>query len=127
MLLLPYGLIAAGLLSALALFMTLKREIRVHAQRQKVRIEEMMARLDAAGQVPQLVIQQEAPMPFMLAPLHAGLNLNKRIHAMRMLRRGEDVSHIAAALAVPRKEVELLIRVQAIGKTRAAAAGSNQN
>lgn len=125
--LLPYLLIAAGLLSALALFMTLKREIRVHAQRQKARIEEMVARLDAAAQVPQPVAEQEAPMPFVLAPLHAGLNLNKRIHAMRMLRRGEDVSHIAAALGVPRKEVELLVRVQAIGKTRAAAAGSDQS
>ena len=128
MLLLPYLLIAAGLLSALALFMTLNREIRVHAQRQKVRIEEMVARLNAAEQVPQPVADQmEAPLPFVLAPLRAGLNLNKRIHAMRMLRRGEDVSHIAAALGVPRKEVELLIRVQAIGKTRAAAAGSDQS
>jgi hypothetical protein len=31
---------------------------------------------------------------------------------MRMLRRGQDLAHIAAALGVPRKEVELLIRVQ---------------
>jgi hypothetical protein len=64
---------------------------------------------------------------FVPAPLRAGLNLNKRVHAMRMLRRGEDISHIAAALGVPRKEVELLIRVHSIGKVRAAGAGSDQN
>jgi hypothetical protein len=31
---------------------------------------------------------------------------------MRMVRRNEDTSHIAAALGVTRKEIELLIRVQ---------------
>jgi hypothetical protein len=61
---------------------------------------------------------------FVPAPLRAGLNLNKRVHAMRMLRRGEDVGHIAAALGVPRREVELMIRVQSIGKAKAA--GSDQ-
>jgi hypothetical protein len=117
---LPYLLIAAGLLSTLALFMTLKREIRGHALRQKTRIEEMVARLTDAERAPQPVAQEEA-VAFVPAPLRAGLNLNSRVHAMRMLRRGEDLSHIAAALGVPRREVELLIRVQAIGKARAAA------
>jgi hypothetical protein len=123
---LPYLLIAAGLFSTLALFMTLKREIRGQAQRQKMRIEEMVVRLNEAERSPEPVAQQEF-VPFVLAPFRAGLNLNKRVHAMRMLRRGEDVSHIAAALGVPRQEVELLIRVQSIGKTRAAGAGSDQN
>jgi hypothetical protein len=122
--LLPYLLIAAGLVSSLTLFLTLKREIRRQARRQKIRIEEMVARLRDAEFTPQPVAQEPA-VAFVPAPLRAGLNLNKRIHAMRMLRRGEDVSHIAAALGVPRKEVELLIRVQSIGKTRAASAGSD--
>jgi hypothetical protein len=116
MLLLPYLLIAAGLLSSLALFMTLKREIRRLAQRDRKQIEEVMIRLDQASRAAEPAVQ-EAPVP---APLRAGLNLNRRVHAMRMLRRGEDVSHVAAALGVPRKEVELLIRVQAIGKARIA-------
>jgi hypothetical protein len=120
---LPYILIAAGLFSTLALFMALKREIRVQAQRQKTRIEEMVARLAEAELAPP-AIAPEAAVPFVLTPLRAGLNLNNRIHALRMLRRGEDVAHIAAALGVPRKEVELLIRVQAVGKARAAGAGS---
>jgi hypothetical protein len=49
------------------------------------------------------------------------LNLSKRVQAMRMLRRNEDVSHISAALGVTRREVELLIRVQ---KMSAAKHGS---
>jgi hypothetical protein len=123
---LPYLLIAAGLLSTLALFMTLKREIRRQAERQKTRIEEMVVRLTQAELAPQPIVQELA-MPFLPASLRAGLNLNKRVHAMRMMRRGEDVSHVAAALGVPRREVELLVRVQSIGKTRVANAGSDQN
>jgi len=119
MALLPYLLIAAGLFSSLALFMALKREIRRHIFRQKTRIEEMMVRLNEAERPAQPVAEQPA-VTFVPAPLRAGLNLNKRVHAMRMLRRGEDIAHIAAALGVPRREVELLVRVQSIGKARAA-------
>jgi hypothetical protein len=124
MLLLPYLLIAAGLFSTLALFVTLKREMGRHAQRQKTRIEEMIVRLNEAERSPQPEAQEPA-VAFVPVPLRAGLNLNKRVHAMRMLRRGEDVSHIAAALGVPRKEVELLIRVQSLGRARIANASSD--
>jgi hypothetical protein len=122
--LVPYILIAAALFSTLALFITVKREIFGQARRQKKRIEAMVIRLDEA-QRPAVV--PETATPFVPAPLRAGLNLNKRVHAMRMLRRGEEVSHIAAALGVPRKEIELLIRVQALGKARVASAGSDQS
>jgi hypothetical protein len=115
---LPYLLIAAGLCSSLILFLTLKRELRRMVFRQKTRIEEMMVRLDEAARPPEAVAEA---VTFVPAPLRAGLNLNKRIHAMRMMRRGEDIAHIAAALGVPRREVELLVRVQSIGKARAAS------
>jgi hypothetical protein len=119
--LLPYLLTAAGLFSSLALFVTLKREIRLHLFRQKSGIAKMLARLEEAERAPEL------PMMLVPAPLRAGLNLNTRVHALRMVRRGEDVGHIAAALGVPRREVELLIHVQSIGKARAAKAGSDQS
>lgn len=113
--LIPYMLVAAGSISSLVLFLTLKREIRRLVFRQKTNVEEMMARL----------LEAERPLQFVPArPLGAGLNLNNRVHAMRMLRRGENIAHIAAALGVPRREVELLVRVQSMGKTRAASAGS---
>ncbi len=120
--LMPYALTTAGLVSTIALFLTLKREVRRQAERQRTRIEEMLVRLDDADRSEPIV---QPVTEFVPAPMRAGLNLNKRVHAMRMLRRGEDVAHIAAALGVPRREVELLIRVQSMGKTRAAHAGEN--
>jgi hypothetical protein len=122
---LPYILIAAGLLSTLALFATLKREILRYANRDKRRLENMMTRLIEAERVPELAAIAEPAIAVVPAPMHGGLNLSKRVHAMRMLRRGEDVAHIAAALGVPRREVELMIRVQSIGKARAANANSD--
>ena len=122
--LLPYLLIAAGSISTLALFVALKRELAKNTEKQKARIEQMALRLKEAEVAPQRQIAPSEPaVVFVPAPLRAGLNLNKRVHAMRMLRRGEDVAHIAAALGVPRKEVELLIRVQTIGKARVAGSG----
>jgi hypothetical protein len=121
--LLPYLLIAAGLLSTLALFITLKEEIRRQSQRQKKRIEEMADRL-TEGRSPEPAAL-ESSVALVPAPLRAGLNLNKRVHAMRMLRRGEDISFITAALGVPRKEIELLVRVQSIGRTRIASVGAD--
>jgi hypothetical protein len=44
----------------------------------------------------------------------AGLNLSKRSQALRMHRRGEGAEQIAAALELPRQEVELLLKVHRI-------------
>ena len=43
-----------------------------------------------------------------------GMNLTKRSQALRMHRRGENVEQIATALAVPRQEVDLLLKVHRI-------------
>jgi hypothetical protein len=123
--LIPYLLIVAGAMSSLIMFLSLKREIRRVVFRQKSRMEEMMARLIEAEQAPPPVVEEPA-MAAVPAPLRAGLNLSNRVHALRMLRRGEDIAHIAAALGVPRREVELLVRVQSIGKARAAGAGGGE-
>jgi len=120
--LLPYLLIAAGLFSSLALFLALKREMSRHSHRYRVRIEEMLVRLNDAETTPAAPPFASASQ-FVHAPLRAGLNLSNRVHALRMLRRGEDVSHVAAALGVPRSEVELMVRVASAGKARAAGSG----
>ena len=39
------------------------------------------------------------------------LNLTRRAQAMRMQRRGESAATIAAALRVPRNEIELLLKI----------------
>ncbi len=96
--LIQYALLVFGLMGSLALFLSMKREIRIHAYKTAIRMAEI------AAQQPVFV----AALP------RSGMNASKRVQAMRMLRRNEDISHISAALGVPRKEVELLIRVQQV-------------
>ena len=51
-----------------------------------------------------------APPP----PTRSGFNLSKRSQAIRMSRRGETPSQIAAALELPQGEVDLLLKVHRI-------------
>ena len=44
-------------------------------------------------------------------PLRPFVNITKRAQALRMRRRGESVETITGALAVPRHEVELLLKL----------------
>jgi hypothetical protein len=102
---LQYILLALGLIASLCLFLSVKREIHIQARKHRRKIEEMGARLQTvAEQEPHHGISPLAP--------RSGFNLSRRAQAMRLLRRGEDVGHIAAALGVTDREVELLIRVQ---------------
>jgi hypothetical protein len=100
------------------LFLSLKREIQGSSRKHRKRLEAVEKRLSEAWQSGPGEETSLPPLPPAPFPLRPGFNLNKRVHAVRMLRRGKDVGHIAAALGVPRKEVELLIRVH--GATRAA-------
>jgi hypothetical protein len=52
----------------------------------------------------------------------SGLNVNKRSQVLRLARRGERPENIAALLGLPRREVELLLKVHAL-----AASGSGTN
>ena len=54
----------------------------------------------------------------------SGFNLSKRSQALRMSRHGERPENIAAALSVPRKEIELLLKVQKIVLASAGATSS---
>jgi hypothetical protein len=111
--LLPYLLLAAGLCGVLAMYLTLKREIAAQLKRNR-RVEAMLLRLReaAAGPTAPGVEPSFSEMPGFLTPApRPGMNLSRRVQALRLLRRGEDLGHIAAALGVPRKEVELVVRV----------------
>jgi hypothetical protein len=59
-------------------------------------------------------LQKHPPVALSPALPRAGLNLNKRSHALRMFRRGDSPEQIAAALELPRQEVELLLKVHRI-------------
>jgi len=117
----PYLLLALGLISSIFLFFTLKLEVQRNARKHRKRIDEMTRRLDQASER-----AQPEPWTIFVPPsLRSGFNLSKRFQAMRMLRRGEDTAHIAAVLGVSQREVELLIRVQGIGAAALTkAAGS---
>jgi hypothetical protein len=51
------------------------------------------------------------------APPQSGLNVNKRSQVLRLARRGERPENIAALLGLPRREVELLLKVHALAAT----------
>ena len=115
--LLELTVVALGLISALALFLSLKHEVRERARKDQARIEAMLARLQEAERP-----VGDSPVPA-LAPLRPGMNMSKRVQALRLLRRGEDIGHVSAALGAPRREIELLIRVHKLSAQRAASAG----
>ena len=84
-----------------------QREEENHDLRE--RTESLAARIQELERSP-------APAPAPAAPgmPRAGMNLNKRSQALRLHRQGETPDHIAAALELPRQEVELLIKVHRI-------------
>ena len=114
----PYAVLAAGLLAAVFLFVTLSTEIRtvrmrlrhevvrgeVWARDFKSRLEEMTMRMQEA--------EYRAGLLAPSAPLPSGLNLDKRTQAIRMSRRGDRADRIAAALNLPSREVQLLLKVR---------------
>jgi hypothetical protein len=112
--LLPYLLLVLGLCGTLAMYLTLKRDLAVQSKRSQ-RMETMLLRLrDAAGKraaapaVEPAASETPAYVPVSPRP---GMNLSRRVQTLRLLRRGEDLGYIAAALGVPRREVELVVRV----------------
>jgi len=117
------GLLAAGLAAVLLLFVSVKQEIRVQARKNRARMDTVLQQFQDAGRrSPENgASQNESASPH--AALRSGMNLNRRVQAERLLRRGEDVGHVAAALGIPRREVELLVHVQKLSARRAAESG----
>jgi hypothetical protein len=121
----PYALQAAGLIACLLVFISLKQEI----QRLKLRLDRQQA--DEATSARDLNVRLEAitlrlrdsedRAGVLVAPEppRSGLNLTKRSQVIRMSRRGERAENIAASLSLPRGEVDLLLKINAL------AAGSS--
>jgi hypothetical protein len=107
--LIPYILLGLSLIANLVGFLVLVHETQTKEVRNRKNLDERLAELERK------LTAVRAPQPeaaFVPEPARSGLNISKRLQAMRMFRRNEDVSHIAAALGVARREVELLVRVQ---------------
>lgn len=117
--LISFGLLALGLIAALALFVSLKYEMRVAARKERARTDAALKRLQEAAHPSAPAVEPPDPEP---VPLRSGLNMGKRVQAIRLLRRGEDIAHVAAALGVTRREIELLVHVQRLSEERVKAA-----
>lgn len=118
------ALLMAGLVVSFSLFLGVKKEMHRQARRYKQALREMEERLPKprAAAFPEADLRAHtesvAILPPGNAPARSGFNLQRRGQALRLLRRGEDIAHVSAALGVPRGEVELLIRVQQLAATR---------
>jgi hypothetical protein len=118
-----YILVAAGLGLCLYLFVTVKAEIRGLLGRgleERKRVQALEGALSEARLAVQALetdlreVERQSGMLVAPAPARSGLNLSKRTQVLRMHRAGQDGAGIAAALALPRSEVDLLIKVHRI-------------
>jgi hypothetical protein len=76
-------------------------------------IDVLQQRLDALAEEVQELRQRPASISAPLAP-RAAMNLDRRSQVLRMHRRGESPTQIAAALDIPLQEIDLLIKVHRI-------------
>jgi hypothetical protein len=115
-----YSLLAVGLSLGLYLFVTLKWELRTLQRRQQESQQQVLALEAALGEARAAAagletdVREIASQTGMLVapqPTPSGLNLTKRTQVLRMHRAGQDSAGIAAALTLPRAEVDLLIKV----------------
>ena len=95
------------------LFISVKKDLQGSERRRKQETETASSRITALESELAGLKREMESMPALVAtPAGAGINLNKRTQALRMMKLGEGPEHIASALSLPRKEVELLVKVQ---------------
>ncbi len=106
--------VAAALSACVYLFLTLKRgmdsrlrDAAAERERLAEELQTLRARVsDLEGEVAASAAAKGSLQP------PRGVNIAKRTQALRMVRRGEAPERIAAALAMSRREVQLLMKVQ---------------
>lgn len=116
----PFMLFASGLLLCVRLYRLVKKDNRAlrsqleeketawkeSAQSVHAEIEALKKGLIEAEERAGLLVEPKAP--------RSGFNISKRSQALRMSRLGETSVNIATALSLPRREVDLLLKVQKI-------------
>jgi len=116
----PYALLGAGCIFGLFFLLSFDHEIRglkarltgrqdgdnASAHDFRVQFHELTERLRDA--------EERAGIPIGAPSVKASLNLNKRTQVLRMSRRGERSENIAASLSLPRREVELLLKIHSL-------------
>ena len=114
---LQYGVSGAGWMLCLYLFVTLKVEwskLEKRSQDKMKALSEQLARLHAQleqARAETRELQEHSGMLVPPAPAASGLNLSKRGQVLQMHRRGQSADQIAVSLALPRTEVDLLLKI----------------
>jgi hypothetical protein len=127
----PFLLIGITSVMCLFFFLCLEHEMRRMNVRWKRRQNaQESATQEMKGQIAELgarLLDAEERAGVLVAPSppRSGLNLNKRTQVIRMSRRGEQAEKIAASLNLPRREVELLLKVH--GRVVYSSAQQNSN
>ena len=113
--LIHYAVLLLTLALSVALFLTVKRDLRVmemrhlrHAEQLRAKVEELAGEMETLRNELELMGQKSDPAATVARTLGSGT----RIQALRMIKNGEASEYIAATLGLPRTEVELLIKVQ---------------
>src|SRR5579863_6864126 len=106
-----YAFEAAVAIVLLLVFLALKREL--HELRSRVTRLDFTLRLDAMN-TRLREAEERASVPGVPVPARRSVNLSKRGQVIRLSRRGEQVDTIATTLGLPRREVELLLKVHAV-------------
>src|ERR1700691_2303807 len=110
-----YAFQAAGAIVCLLVFLALKREL--HELRSRVTRLDFTLRL-APTNTRRKDADDCATTPGPRAPARRSVNLSKRSQVTRLSRRGEPVETIATTLGLPRREVELLLKVHQVSAAR---------
>jgi hypothetical protein len=106
-----YAFQAAGAIVCLLVFLALKREL--HELRSRVTRLDFTLRLDAMN-TRLKEAEERATAPGAPVPARRSVNLSKRSQVVRLSRRGEPPETIATTLGLPRREVELLLKVHQV-------------
>jgi hypothetical protein len=113
---LQYG-VSGGLMLCLYLFAKLKIEwskVEKSSQDKMKELSEQVVRLQAQldqARAETRELQEHFGMLVPPAPAASGLNLSKRGQVLQMHRRGQSADQIAVTLALPRTEVDLLLKI----------------
>ncbi len=113
--LIHYAVLLLTLGLSVALFLTVKRDLRVmetrqlrHSEQLRAKVEELAGEVETLRKELEVMEQKSDPAAAVARTLGPGT----RIQALRMIKNGEASECIAATLGLPRNEVELLIKVQ---------------
>ena len=108
------AILGTGLLGSLAIWVSARSETRAASRElERLRISTESTIKDLTAQIQEMRAEPASETPPAPAPIMnmQGFNLTTRTKVLRMHRRGETASSIAAALGVQHEEVELLLKL----------------